>query len=105
MAIPAVAPDTVAIWAVDQRCLDDLTTLRDYQSAADANPNAFLLTCRELAGRLLSHPNLKDQYESNAGEVLRLRARQAEDTESLDALHVRAVVLEAQGSTFTEHMC
>ena len=80
MATPAAAPDTVAVWAVDQQCLDDLTALRDYQSATDANPNAFLLTCRELAGRLLAHANLKDQYESNAGEVLRLRAlaRQAE---------------------------
>ena len=88
MAAPATAPDTVAAWAVDQRCLDDLTALRDYQTAADANPNAFLLTCRELAGRLLTHANLKDQYESNAGEVLRLSARQAEDTESLDTLQI-----------------
>ena len=88
MATPAAAPDTVAIWAVNQRCLDDLTTLCDYQPAADANPNAFLLTCRELAGRLLAHANLKDQYESNAGEVLRLRTRQVEDTESLDALQI-----------------
>ena len=88
MATLAAAPNTVAVWAVDQRCLDDLTALRDYQPAADANPNAFLLTCRELAGCLLSHANLKDQYESNAGEVLCLHARQAEDTELLDALQI-----------------
>ena len=88
MATPAAAPATVAVWAVDQWCLDDLTALCDYQPAADANPNAFLLTCRELAGRLLAHANLKNQYESNAGEVLRLCARQAEDTESLDALQI-----------------
>ena len=80
MATPAAAPDTVAVWAINQRCLDDLTALRDYQPATDANPNAFLLTCRELAGRLLAHANLKDQYESNAGEVLRLHVRQVEDT-------------------------
>ena len=88
MATPAATPDTVTVWAVDQRCLDDLTALRDYQPAADANPNGFLMTCREWAGRLLSHANLKDQYKSIAGEVLRLRARQAEDTESLDSLQI-----------------
>ena len=88
MATPAATPNTVAIWAIDQRYLDDLTTLHDYQPATDANPNAFLLTCRELAGRLHSHANLKDRYESNAGEVLRLHTRQAEDTESLDALQI-----------------
>ena len=88
MATPADAPVTVAVWAVNQRCLDNITALCDYQTAADANPNAFLLTCRELAGRLLAHANLKDQHKSNAGKVLRLRARQVEDTESLDALQI-----------------
>ena len=60
MATPATAPDTVAIWVNDQQCLYDFTALRDYQPATDANPNAFLVTCRELAGRLLSYANLKD---------------------------------------------
>ena len=88
MAIPAATPNTVTVWAVNQRCLEDLTALRDYQPAMDANPNAFFLTCRELAGRLLAHANLKDQYELNAGEVVRLCSRQVEDTRLLDSLQI-----------------
>jgi hypothetical protein len=98
-ASAALLPTATHVWGIEPINIQDLTSLRDFIPDAQTTAEQFVGSCKNLAARLITRPNLIDHYNSNAtaaGQLTLARQKNRELEEENDLLSNRVDRLETE---------